>query len=61
MKNTSLLSGSRVAMTALTKLDAAVSFLFDQRQTIAISPLGKANAPGYVWRRIFLKGRSEYR
>ena len=61
MKNTSFLSGSAVAMAALTKLDTTVSFLLDRRQTVAVSPVGKVNSPGYVWRRVFLKGRSSNR
>ena len=61
IKNTSFLSGSSVAMSALMKLDTTVSFLLDRRQTVAVSPVGKINTPGYVWRRIFLKGRSSNR
>ena len=61
MKNTSFLSVSTVAMSTLRKLDTTVSFLLDRRQTVAISPVGKINTPGYVWRRIFLKGRSSNR
>jgi hypothetical protein len=61
MKTTSFLSGSTVAMAALTKLDTTVSFLLDRRQTVAVSPVGKINTPGYVWRRVFLKGRASNR
>ena len=61
MKNTSFLNGSTVAMAALTKLDTTVSFLLDRRQSVAVSPVGKISTPGYVWRRVFLKGRSPNR
>ncbi len=61
MKNTSFLSGSTVAMSALMKLDTTVSFLLDRRQTVAVSPVGKISTPGYVWRRVFLKGRATNR
>jgi hypothetical protein len=61
MKNTSFLSGSSVATSALMKLDTTVSFLLDRRQSVAVSPVGKINTPGYVWRRVFLKGRSSNR
>jgi hypothetical protein len=57
IKNASYLSGSSVAMAALTKLDTTVSFLVDRRQTVAVSPVGKVSSPGYVWRRVFLKGK----
>ena len=57
MKNTSFLSGSSIAMAALTKLDTTVSFLLDRRQTLSVSPVGRITSPGYVWRRVFLKGR----
>ncbi|MBI4060455.1 MAG: hypothetical protein HY403_03410 [Elusimicrobia bacterium] len=57
MKNTSFLSGSTVAMAALTKLNTTVSFLLDRRQTVAVSPVGRISSPGYVWRRVFLKDR----
>jgi len=56
MKNNSFLSGAAVAMSALMKLDTTVSFLVDRRQTVAVSPVGKVSSPGYVWRRVFLKG-----
>ncbi len=58
MKNTSFLNGSSAAMAAMSKLDTTVSFLLDRRQTVAVSPVGKATSLGYVWRRVFLKGRS---
>lgn len=57
MKNTSFLSGSSPAMAAFAKMGATVSFLVDRRQVVALSPVGKVNSPGYVWRRVFLKGR----
>lgn len=56
-KNATFLSGSSIAMAALAKLDTTVSFLLDRRQIMAVSPVGKTISPGYVWRRIFLKGR----
>lgn len=61
MKNTSFLNGSTAAMAVLTKLDTTVSFLLDRRQTVAVSPVGKISSPGYVWRRVFLKGRGSNR
>ena len=54
MKNSAFLSGSSLAMAALAKLDTTVSFLVDRRQFVSVSPVGKT-APGYVWRRVFLK------
>ena len=48
-------------MSTLAKLDTTVSFLLDRRQTVAISPVGKINTPGYVWRRVFLKGQNRGR
>ena len=61
MKNNSFLSGSSVAMAAMAKLDTTVSFLRDRTQTVAVSPVGKISSPGYVWRRVFLRGRSPNR
>lgn len=61
MKNMSFLSGSSLAMAALTKLDTTVSFLLDRRQTVAVSPMGKVSSPGYVWRRVFLRGKGTLR
>ena len=57
MKSNSFLGGSTVAMAAMAKLDTTVSFLVDRRQTVAVSPVGKISSPGYVWRRVFLKGK----
>ena len=61
IRNTSFLNGSSAAMAAMSKLDTTVSFLLDRRQTVAVSPVGKISSPGYVWRRVFLKGRSTNR
>jgi hypothetical protein len=57
MKNNSFLNGATAAVSALMKLDTTVSFLIDRRQTVAVSPVGKVSSPGYVWRRVFLKGK----
>ncbi|MEK7389159.1 MAG: hypothetical protein AAB036_05645 [Elusimicrobiota bacterium] len=61
MKNSSFLSGSSLALAALAKLDTTVSFLLDRRQTVAVSQVGRVSSPGYVWRRVFLKGRGSSR
>jgi len=57
MKHNSFLSGATAAVSAMMKLDTTVSFLVDRRQTVAVSPVGKISSPGYVWRRVFLKGK----
>lgn len=57
MKNSAFLSGSAAGLAAVAKLDTTVSFLVDRRQTTAVSPAGRVGAPGFVWKRVFLKGK----
>jgi hypothetical protein len=58
MKNLGFLAGSSTGMAAVAKLDTTVGFLADRRQATAVSPVGKATTAGYVWRRVFLRGKT---
>ena len=49
MKNTSFLSGSSVAMAALSKLDTTVSFLRDRTQTVAVSQVAYIDRPAPIY------------
>lgn len=61
MKNLGFLGGSSAGLAAVAKLDTTVSFLSDRRQATTLAPMGKASSAGYVWRRVFLRGRSGQR
>ena len=50
--------GSSLATAFLAKLDTTVAFLADRQQTVALSSTGRQSRTAYVWRRIFLKGRT---
>ena len=55
---TSLLVGSGVALAAIATIDTTVAFLVDRRQAVALAPAGRQAGLAYVWRRVFLKGKS---
>lgn len=59
MKNNAFVNGSSVALAAIAKLNTTVGFLVDRREAVSLSTVGKAANPAYVWRRVFLKGRSQ--
>ena len=50
--------GSSLATAFLAKLDTTVAFLADRQQAIDLSQTGRQMRSAYVWRRIFLKGRT---
>lgn len=58
MKNLGFLGGSSAGLAAVAKLDTTVGFLTDRRQATAVSPMGKTTTAGYVWRRVFLRGKA---
>ncbi len=58
MKNLGFLVGSSTGLAAVTKLDTTVGFLSDRRHATDVAPAGKTSAAGYVWRRVFLRGKA---
>ncbi|MBI4422702.1 MAG: hypothetical protein HY554_03180 [Elusimicrobia bacterium] len=57
MKNHGFLSGSSSHLAAMAMVDTSVSFLLARQQVISLMPLCPSPNPGYVWKRVFLKGR----
>ena len=57
MKSHGFLSGSSSHLAAMAMVDTSVSFLLARQQVISLMPLSPAPNPGYVWRRVFLKGK----
>ena len=57
MKSHVLLGGSSSHLAAMTMVDTAVSFQLARRQVVSLMPLCAAPNTGYVWRRVFLKGK----
>ena len=55
MKNHAMLRGSGAGLAAIINVDTQVGFLADRQQAIDLSPV--AQKGGYVWKRIFLKGK----
>lgn len=41
----------------IIQVDAAVGFLLDRSQTIDLIALPETSRGGYIWKRVFLKGR----
>ncbi len=58
MKNLGFLTGSSTGLAAVTKLDTTVGFLSTRSHATGVAPAGKTTAAGYVWRRIFLRGKA---
>lgn len=54
MKNQAVLTGVRDAAVLAS---ATMGFLLTRQQVIRLTPLEAASNPGYIWRRVFLKGR----
>jgi hypothetical protein len=57
MKN-GFVIGSHAAASALDKPDTTVGFLLARREGTDLAPAGRREGSAYVWRRVFLKGRS---
>ncbi len=50
-------NGSVSGLAAMAMVDTSVSFLLSRQQVISLMPICPSPNPGYVWKRIFLKGR----
>jgi len=57
MKNQALVRGSSAGLAAVIQIDTTVGFLTDREQAVNLAPIGPASNAGYVWRRVFLKGK----
>ena len=57
MKSNALLRGSGAGLAAIIKVDTQVGFLTDRKEAIDLSPVAPSQNGGYVWKRIFLKGK----
>lgn len=58
MKSHAILRGSSPGLAAIIQIDTTVSFLLDRQQVINLTPIVPASKTGYVWRRVFLRGKS---
>ncbi len=58
MKNHQLLRGSGAGLGAVMQVDTTVSFLLDRQNVIDLAPAGPATNAGYIWRRVFLRGKA---
>ena len=58
MKSHQLLRGSGAGLAAIIQVDTTVSFLLDRQEVIDLTPILPSSNAGYVWRRVFLKGKS---
>jgi hypothetical protein len=58
MKNNTWLAGSVTGMAAIINVNTKIGFLCDRQQGIDLAPAGPALGAGYVWKRVFLRGKS---
>ena len=58
MKNHGMVNGSSAGLAAVIQAENAASFLLDRQQAIDLVPIHPAANGGYVWKRVFLKGRN---
>ena len=57
MKDTGMLRGSTSALAAVIHMDATVGFLGDRSEVVDLAPIFPASKAGYIWKRVFLKGK----
>ncbi len=57
VKNRTMIQGSALGMAALIGLDEAASFLDERQQVINLVPIHPKPGSGYVWKRVFLRGK----
>ena len=57
MKSHPLLRGSGAGLAAVIHVGATVGFLTERQQVIDLSPIVPASNAGYVWKRVFLRGK----
>lgn len=57
MKSHVILNGSSAGLAAMIQVDSTVSFLLDRQQGINLVPMYPASNTGYVWKRVFLRGK----
>ena len=56
IKSQVMVRGSSAGLAAVIQMGTTASFLNDRREAVSLAPVGPTSA-GYVWRRIFLKGK----
>lgn len=52
-----MLRGSGAGLAAVIRIDTTVGFLLDRQEVINLSPMPPASSAGYVWKRVFLRGK----
>lgn len=57
MKNNAWLRGSGTGLAAIINASTKIGFLSDRQQGIDLAPAGSEQTPGYVWKRVFLRGK----
>ena len=57
IKNQCMISPASLALAAMSLAQSGVNFLHTRQQAISLQPIKPAPNTGYVWRRVFLKGR----
>jgi hypothetical protein len=57
MKNNAWLRGSGSGLAAIIKVDTKIGFLCERQQATSLAPAGVAYGGGYVWKRVFLRGK----
>ena len=59
MKNNAWLRGSVTGMAAIINVSTKIGFLSDRQQVVRLAPAGAAHGGGYVWKRVFLRGKAQ--
>ena len=57
MKNNAVLRGSGAGLAAIIQVNTTVGFLAHRQQGIDLSLSKTSDPSGYVWRRVFLRGK----
>ena len=57
MKNNAMLRGSGAGVASIIRLNTTVGFLAHRQEVIDLSPSKESEPSGYIWRRVFLRGK----
>ena len=57
MKIHEMLKASSAGLAAVIRVGTTANFLLDRQQAVGLAPIHPASKVGYIWRRVFLRGK----
>ncbi len=59
MKNSEMLRGSSAGLAEIIRMSITNNFLINREHAVGLAPISPACNVGYIWRRVFLRGRRD--